>query len=310
VPPVEKREFWSDYQPGFRFAGSPVGTREFFDEVTAYRDAIEPHIPEVVDFPRWSGSKVLEAGCGIGTDGVRFARAGAEYTGFDFSPTALSLARHRFEMEGLDGRFVSGSVTQLPLREETFDLVFSHGVIHHVDDTEATLREFERVLKPGGTALVMVYHRRSLNYHVSIMLLRRALVGLLLLPKGGRLVAKATGEPEDVIAGHKELLSRHGFGYIRDRALFLNHNTDGPGNPLAKVYSRVELAAMAPPGLEVVRTEVRYLNLRLYPGGPRFAATGAGRRLERRLGWHLYLEGRKLPSGRAPLASSAWPRSR
>lgn len=291
--PVEKREFWSDYQPGFRFAGSPVGTREFFDEVTAYRDAIEPHIPEVVDFERWSGASVLEAGCGIGTDGVRFAKAGADYTGFDFSPTALSLARHRFEMEGMDGRFLSGSVTQLPLRDQTFDLVFSHGVIHHVEDTEAAVREFERVLKPGGTALVMVYHRQSLNYHVSIMVLRRALIGLLLLPKGERLVARVTREPEEVIVGHKELLARHGFRYIRDRALFLNHNTDGPGNPLAKVYSRAELEELVPPGLQVVRTEVRYLNLRLYPGGSRFSASRVGRRLERRLGWHLYLEARK-----------------
>lgn len=294
---VEKREFWSDYQPGFRFAGSPVGTREFFDEVTAYREQIEPHIPEVVDFGRWSGARVLEAGCGIGTDGVRFAAAGADYTGFDFSPTALALARHRFAMDGLNGRFVSGSVTQLPLRDQTFDLVFSHGVIHHVDDTEAAVRELSRVLKPGGTALIMVYHRRSLNYHVSIMVLRRALIGLLLLPKGERLVAKVTREPEDVLAGHKELLSRHGFGYIRDRALFLNHNTDGPGNPLAKVYSRAEVEDLVAPGLQVVRSDVRYLNLRLYPGGSRLAGTQLGRHLERRLGWHLYVEGRKRGPG-------------
>jgi SAM-dependent methyltransferase len=287
---MEKREFWSDYQPGFRFAGSPVGTREFFDEVSAYRDSIEPHIPEVVDFPRWSGASVLEAGCGIGTDGVRFARAGASYTGFDFSPTAVSLASHRFDMEGLPGRFVSGSVTRLPLRDETFDLVFSHGVIHHVDDTAAAVREFSRVLKPGGTALIMVYHRSSLNYHVSIMLLRRLLIGLLLLPRGERLVSKVTREPEDVIRGHKDLLARHGSGYIRDRALFLNHNTDGPGNPLAKVYTQTELTQLVPPELQVVRTAVRYLNLRLYPGGSRFSATRAGRRLERRVGWHLYIE--------------------
>lgn len=290
---MDKRQFWSDYQPGFRFATSPVGTSEFFDEVSAYRDSIEPHIPEVVDFPRWCGRSVLEAGCGIGTDGVRFARAGADYTGFDFSPTAVSLARHRFDLEGVPGRFVSGSVTQLPLRDETFDLVFSHGVIHHVDDTGGALRELSRVLKPGGTALVMVYHRHSLNYHVSIMVLRRILIGLLLLPKGEQLVAKVTREPADVILGHRELLDRHGFGYIRDRALFLNHNTDGPGNPLAKVCSRAELEQLVPPDLQVVRTAVRYLNLRLYPGGARFSATPVGRRLERRVGWHLYIECRK-----------------
>lgn len=290
---VEERDFWSDYQPGFRFADAPVGTVEFFEQVSAYRDSIEPHIPEIVDFPRWSGAAVLEAGCGIGTDGVRFARAGADYTGLDFSPTALSLASHRFDLEGLPGRFVSGSVTQLPWRDGTFDLVFSHGVIHHVDDTAGAIREFSRVLKPGGTALIMVYHRRSLNYHVSIMVLRRALIGLLLLPNGERLVSRVTREPEEVILGHKDLLARHGSAYIRDRALFLSHNTDGPGNPLAKVYSRAELARLVPPELQVVRTAVRYLNLRLYPAGSRLAATTLARRLERRVGWHLYIECRK-----------------
>jgi len=290
---MEKREFWSDYQPGFRFAGSPVGSRAFFDEVTAYRNAVEPHIPDVVDFGRWAGASVLEAGCGIGTDGVRFAAAGADYTGLDFSPTALSLAQHRFEMEGLPGRFVSGSVSLLPLRDDQFDLVFSHGVIHHVDDTKAAVREFARVLKPGGTALIMLYHRQSLNYHVSIMVLRRALASVLLVPGTEHLVAKITGEPEAVVAGHKDLLARHGVGYLRDRALFLNHNTDGPGNPLAKVYSRAEAEALVSPELRPVRTEVRYLNVRLYPGGPRFAATNAARRLERRIGWHLYVEARK-----------------
>ena len=287
---VTTREFWSGYQPGFRFAREPVGTRAFFDEVTAYRDFIEPHIGEVVDFGRWRGRSVLEAGCGIGTDAVRFASAGAQYTGVDFSEPAVHLARRRFELEELPGRFLRSSVTSLPFPDDRFDLVFSHGVIHHLADTAGALREFHRVLKPGGIALVMVYHRRSLNYYVSIMTLRRALVAALLLPGAAALVARLTGEPEDVIRGHRELLAVHGLDYIRDAQLFLNHNTDGPGNPLAKVYSRAELGALAGEVFPSWRTEVRYLNLRLFPGGHRASRTSAARRLERRIGWHLYLE--------------------
>lgn len=287
------QEFWSGYQPGFRFASSPVGTKEFFEEVTAYRENLEPHIPEIVDFNRWAGKRVLEAGCGIGTDGARFAASGADYTGLDFSGRALRLARRRFELEHLDGRFLTGSVTKLPFRDDSLDLVFSHGVIHHVDDTKAALREFQRVLSPGGTALVMVYHRRSLNYYLSIMTLRRALVATLFLPGAPTVVSKLTGEPEEVILGHKALLGEHGARYILDRQLFLNHNTDGPGNPLAKVYSRSEFEELASPEFPVVRTAVRYLNVRLYPGGPWFSRTGLGRRLERRIGWHLYLIARK-----------------
>lgn len=287
---VTTREFWSGYQPGFRFARAPIGTRAFFDEVTAYRDLIEPHIADVVDFERWRGQAVLEAGCGIGTDGVRFAGAGADYTGVDFSEPAVHLARRRFELEGLPGRFLRTSVTSLPFPAESFDLVFSHGVIHHLDDTAGALREFHRVLRPGGVALVMVYHRRSLNYHVSIMTLRRALVAALLLPRATSAIARLTREPEEVIRGHRELLAIHGLDYVRDRQLFLNHNTDGPGNPLAKVYSRAEMGALASTLFPSWRTEVRYLNLRLFPGGHRAARTRIARRLERRIGWHLYLE--------------------
>lgn len=291
MPGVAKDQgFWSDYQPGFRFARAPVGTRAFFDEVTSERYQLEPHIREVVQFDRWAGARVLEAGCGIGTDGSQFAHAGATYTGLDGSPTALDLARRRFELDGLAGRFVRGSVTDLPFRDASFDLVFSHGVIHHVERTAAAVGEFHRVLEPGGTAIVMVYHRRSFNYYFTLMTLRRALVGLLLLPGAVPLVSKVTGEPIDVIDGHRALLSEHGFRYLTDRELFLSNNTDGPGNPLSKVYSRSEFVDLVPASVQEATTSVRYLNLRLFPGGLRFSRTRLGRRLERVAGWHLYLQ--------------------
>lgn len=287
-----RRDFWTGYQPGFRTTHQPPGSRAFFDEVTTRRYALEPHIPEIVGFERWARTDVLEAGCGIGTDGARFAAAGARYTGLDFSPTALRLARRRFDLDELSGRFVAGSVTSLPFADGTFDLVFSHGVIHHVHDSRAAAHEFHRVLKPGGTLLVMVYHRRSFNYYVTIMGVRRVMALLLLLPGAASMVAKMTREPDAVIASHRSLLAAHGLRYVRDRELFLSHNTDGPGNPLSKVFTRADIRAMVPDGCSV-RTQVRYLNLRLYPGGRRMARSALASRLERRIGWHLYLEGRK-----------------
>ncbi|MDQ4142418.1 MAG: class I SAM-dependent methyltransferase [Actinomycetota bacterium] len=293
--PVATRNepFWSSYQPGFRFAHHPPGTREFFDEVTAQRYELEPHIPLVVRFHRWAGCDVLEAGCGIGTDGAQFAAAAAHYTGLDVTPGALALARRRFELEGARGHFVNGSVTELPFPDDRFDLVFSHGVIHHVHGTEAALREFHRVLRPGGTLLVMVYNRRSLNYYFTILLVRRLFVGLLLLPRAAALVSKITGEPEEILEGHRELLREHGLRYIFERQLFLSNNTDGPGNPLSKVYSRRELTNLLPRGFSRIHTDVRYLNTRLYPGGDRLARSRLGKRLERLVGWHLYLEATK-----------------
>lgn len=289
--------FWREYQPGFRFAESARGTKAFFEEVTRQRYELEPHVPDVVRFERWEGARVLELGCGIGTDGAQFAAAGAEYTGVDSSPPALALAVRRFRTEGLIGRFVRGSGTQLPVRDAAFDLVFTHGVIHHISDVGATVRELHRILRPGGVLIVMVYHRHSVNYYFTIMVLRRILAGLLLVPRASGLVARLTGEPEDILAGHRRLLLAHGAHYLLDRQLFLSRNTDGPGNPLSRVYSRRELERLLAPSFQVVDTQVRYLNLRLYPGGNRLARTQVGRYLERRFGWHLYFEGRKVQEG-------------
>lgn len=288
----EHRTFWVEYQPGFRVSDAAVGTQEFFTEVQRERYLLEPDIPEMAQFASWRGMDVLEAGCGIATDGCEFARAGARYTGIDFSPTALRLARERFEMQALDGDFVEGSIIELPFDDASFDLVYSMGVIHHVPDIERTVSEFHRVLRPGGRAIVMVYHRDSFNYHFSILVLRRALIALLLAPGGPAVVSRLTGERPDVLVGHRNLLKANGLAYLRDRQLFLNHNTDGPGNPLSKVYDREGVGRLFG-AFDDVHTAVRFLHLRSYPGGARLAQTAIAERLGSRWGWHLWIDARR-----------------
>lgn len=287
-----RREFWTAYQPGFRFTEAEPGSLAFFRAVERHRYALEPHIPELVGFADWADHDVLEAGCGVATDGLQFARAGARYTGIDFSPTAVELARRRFELEGVDGSLVRGSITELPFPDASFDLVYSHGVIHHLPQTEQAVRELHRVLRPGGTALVMLYHRSSLNHRFTILVVRRALAGLLALPGSARAIAALTGEPPALLEGHRRLLSEHGWRYLRDRRLFVSHNTDGPGNPLSKVYTRAEARRLFG-DFARVETAVRFLNLRIYPGGGRLARSAVARRAERRWGWHLYVRARR-----------------
>jgi SAM-dependent methyltransferase len=287
-----RREFWSEYQPGFRASGAPPGSPEFFAEVEAHRYALEPHILELVDFERWAGRDVLEAGCGIATDGARFVRAGARYVGMDFSPTALGLAERRLSDAGGSAGLVQGSITSLPFADASFDLVYSNGVIHHVPDTGRVIDEFHRVLRPGGTAIVMVYHRRSFNYLVSIMLIRRALAALLLVPGADRAIARATGEEPAVLEGHRNLLRTHGLRYLTDAALFLSHNTDGPGNPLSKAFTAAGMRR-AFGRFAHVDTQVRFLNLRAYPGGERLERLGVVQAAGRRAGWHLWIRAKK-----------------
>jgi ubiquinone/menaquinone biosynthesis C-methylase UbiE len=296
---VSRQAFWTEYQPGFRASDALVGSPAFFADVEAHRYSLEPDIAELVDFERWAGKDVLEAGCGIATDGVGFVRTGARYTGIDFSPTALALARRRLELEAGSARFVHGSVARLPFADASFDLVYSNGVIHHLPETGRAIREFHRVLRPGGTAIVMVYHRRSFNFYVSIMTVRRLLASLVLLPGADRAVARLTGEPPEVLEGHRELLRAHGLRYLTDPALFLSHNTDGPGNPLSKAYS-AQTMRQAFSEFGLVDAQVRFLNLRAYPAGERLERLGPVRRLGRRCGWHLWVRAAK----REPLAGT------
>jgi ubiquinone/menaquinone biosynthesis C-methylase UbiE len=257
------------------------------------RYALEPDIPELVHFPRWRDKDVLEAGCGIATDGAELIRAGARYTGLDFSPTALDLAGQRLESEGLAATLVEGTVTKLPFPDESFDLVYSNGVIHHIPDTEQAVSEFHRVLRPGGTAIVMLYHRSSFNYHFTIMVLRRLLAPLLAIPGGVTAVSRLTGERRDVLESHRRLLREHRIRYLMDRQLFLSHNTDGPGNPLSKVYTHRSAARLFS-GFDSVDVQIRFLNLRVYPLGARLGRTALARFAERRWGWHLWVEATKV----------------
>lgn len=284
----DARGFWADNQPGFRFTPEEPGTDAFFAAVERHRYALEPHIHELIDFARYRNRDVLDVGCGIATDGIQFARAGARYTGVDTSENALDLARTRFSLEAVPGSFETASATRLPFPDQSFDLVYSHGVIHHIDGTEAAISEFHRVLRPGGHAIVMVYHRNSLNYYLNIMLVRRLLCAALLVPGATALAAKATGEEPEVLEGHRRLLRAHGLRYLADRQLFLSNNTDGPGNPLSKAFTRRELSSCFH-SFDRSTFAVRYLNLRLFPGGTWLEGTQAGRWLAARFGWHLYV---------------------
>lgn len=285
--------YWETVQPGLKFASQVPGSPGFFREVEHRRYRLEPHIPQIVRFAEWSDQDVLEVGCGIGTDGIQFARAGARYTGVDQAQEALRLAAARFLAEGLPARFVRATATDLPFGEQ-FDLVYSHGVLHHLADPNGAVAEALRVLRPSGRAIIMLYHRHSLNYLVNIMLLRRLLALTLLAPGMPQLIAALTGEPVSLLMAHRQLLRTHGARYLLDAGLFLSNNTDGPGNPLSKVFTRrAARDMMMDAGFAEVRTTVRYLNLRVYPGGERLSSTRPARWLERRSGWHLYMTGMK-----------------
>jgi 2-polyprenyl-3-methyl-5-hydroxy-6-metoxy-1,4-benzoquinol methylase len=164
VPIRAVRDFWNARPCNIRHSPKQVGDRDYFDEVEARKYLVEPHIPRFAEFSQWAGKRVLEVGCGIGTDTMNFARAGAEVTAVDLSERSLDLARQRAAVYGLTNiRFVHANVEELGaiLGPEQYDLVYSFGVIHHTPHPDVALRELVSMLRPGGTLKVMVYHRRS-----------------------------------------------------------------------------------------------------------------------------------------------------
>jgi ubiquinone/menaquinone biosynthesis C-methylase UbiE len=164
VPDATKeavRAHWEADPCGSRLASAPPGTAEFFAQVEAERYRLEPFIPSFAEFERWRGKRVLEVGVGLGTDFVRFARAGAEATGVDLTEAAAELVRKRLELEGLDGDVRAADAESLPFEDGSFDLVYSWGVLHHTPGTRRALDEVRRVLAPEGEARIMLYSRRS-----------------------------------------------------------------------------------------------------------------------------------------------------
>ena len=157
------REYWNRRPCNIRHSPKPVGTREYFDEVEARKYMVEPHIPCFAQFERWKGKRVLEIGCGIGTDSVNFAKAGADLTILELSEKSLELCRKRFEVYGLKARFYCGNAEELsaivPL--DCYDLVYSFGVMQHIPNPEKVFSEIKKYCIPETEIRVMLYSKWS-----------------------------------------------------------------------------------------------------------------------------------------------------
>lgn len=207
TPKDAVREFWDRASCGEVYAQGATERARYAEHASA-RYALEPYIPRFARFAEGRGRDVLEIGVGMGADHLEWARAGARsLTGVDLTPRAVEHTRARLALHGAESRVEVADAERLPFADESFDLVYSWGVLHHSPDTQGAVDELWRVLRPGGIARVMVYHTQSL---VGYMLwLRYA----LLAGRPGRSLA-------DVYAEHLESPGTKAYTVAEGRALF------------------------------------------------------------------------------------------
>ena len=283
--------FWQGSPCDSWFTNEASGSPGFYRSLDEHRYKVHRRLQSAVGFEKAGGLRVLEIGCGCGSEAERFARAGAHYTAVDLTNAAVSITRRRFQLANLEGRFVQGDAENLPFADGSFDLVYSHGVLHHTPDTPRTIREVHRVLSPGGRAVVMLYYRDSFNYHVNLGVVRRLRAHLLRTELGIKLARMIFGETEKDLRRHAELMRQDPGSYLEAQNM-LNRNTDGPDNPLSQVFSRASARRMFWQ-FRSVKTDVMFWNPNWLPGIGKLLPQSIEDQLASHWGWHLWIHAQK-----------------
>jgi len=159
----EVRQYWDKQPCNIKHSNAEFGMKEYFDQVEKRKYFVESHIPGFAEFDQWKDKEVLEIGCGIGTDSINFARAGAKLTVVELSEKSLEITKKRFAVYGLEAKFILCNTENLAqyVPEKSFDLVYSFGVIHHTPNPDLVIKEIEKVMKPGSELRIMLYSKFS-----------------------------------------------------------------------------------------------------------------------------------------------------
>lgn len=160
-------DFWTRNVNAERIMGESVtdslrGSEDYFEALEVQRYRSHRHLPAWIASMR-PGASVLEVGCGVGLDSATMARHGLKVTAIDLTEVGVSTARARAARHRWDVRYLCANGESLPFPDQSFDYVYSFGVMHHAADTQKCVDEARRVLRDGGQALIMLYHRHSLN---------------------------------------------------------------------------------------------------------------------------------------------------
>ena len=268
------RKFWGTRPCGVAHSQRPMDSHAFFEETENHRfqvhtDWKRPFLKDAIGFSQHTGKRVLEVGCGIGTDALQWSRAGNEVVGVDYNLPSCEITHARFHDAAAEGTFINADAENLPFSDGSFDLIYSFGVLHHTPGTEKAIREVYRCLRPGGQAIIMLYYKWSAMVFGTILLGNG-------IRQGGLWKTKSVGE----------LISRY---------TEWDSQTETNICPLTKVYSKREARKMFAQ-FHDIRMELHYL----WPGhfGPlrrllMFVPETGKRQLHKLFGWNLIIKASK-----------------
>ena len=194
--------------------------RAGYEAQAATRYQLEPFILPFANFASANGKKVLEIGVGLGADHQRFAEAGADLFGIDLTERAVEHTRSRLTLCGLTSNLSVGDAENLNFNDESFDQVYSWGVLHHSPDTPRTIREVHRVLKRGGAAKIMIYHKWSM-------------IGAMLWLRYALLTGRPWRSLRSIYAAHLESPGTKAYSVAEARQLFAAFSKVRISTPLA-----------------------------------------------------------------------------
>jgi SAM-dependent methyltransferase len=284
----EVEQFWDAKPCDSDTSQKELYSQDYFGEIEAYRYSLQSHIPVLLNSLCADGKRVLEIGTGTGTDARNIISLGGIYTGLNVDAGSSEMTRTALEVFGKSGEVWHASALKIPCADETFDIVYSFGVLHHIPAVENAVEEIRRVLKPGGLVVVMLYNRDSINYRLEIRHLRKW--GLALLGAPGLVsVLARLGLPRVKLNRHLELRSE--LGTMSDEE-WLSRNTDGPDNPYSRVYDESDAEALFVE-FEQVDQYVRYFDYRHWGVVGKLIPARLRNVMGNLWGWHRIVTARK-----------------
>jgi ubiquinone/menaquinone biosynthesis C-methylase UbiE len=285
----EVQAYWDHTPCGSELSQRSRSSKEYFLEVENERYKYEGHIQDLILGLNPRNKKILEIGTGVGTDARKIIEQGGIYAGINVDGGSTDLTRAALDTFGLQGSVTQSSATDMNFADQTFDSVYSFGVLHHIPDVGKAVAEIHRVLNSDGQLLLMLYNKNSINYYLEILFFRKIALRILSIPGMIRLFG-ALGFPATKLARHIDLYKNSNGMSAQE---WLSRNTDGPDNPYSRVYDEREVEELLSGRFQILSQDIYFFDYRHWGLFGRCLPRAVTDLIGRKWGWHRIVRAQK-----------------